>query len=378
MHSLVYCDGGPDHRLTYLSVQLSLISLYLRLNLDFLCVCRTAPYHSWRNPVERIMSILNLGFQCIGLMRTEASKDCEDVIKKCNNMSQLRESAEKMPTLRGEVLDSVAPMKLLLSDIIVRLKLKQKPFEIQATATDGEIRALWDLLLGIDPTLEFGEKMRKSSLGTHPEIEKFISHCCQLRHYSFCVKKCGRPDCDMCQPPRLPSHLFSRLHFLPDPTPTGDGHYKPFNEVYGTVTKENHRPSYPKKTPRSKNLPFVASIQHVRNVGLVIMCKECNMWRLLYSPTKLSDSEKQELNSLLTEFTFTCGGSLSDLGLSGKLGDVCVRKLECSDPVEKLYYSMKYDPICIYCSCEDNLTTPDNCYPLCEECKARPPIRKRV
>lgn len=59
----IYTDGGPDHRLTYLEVQLSLISLFLKLHLDFLCACRTAQYHSWRNPVERVMSILNLGFQ---------------------------------------------------------------------------------------------------------------------------------------------------------------------------------------------------------------------------------------------------------------------------------------------------------------------------
>ena len=35
----VYCDGGPDHRLTYLSVQVSLISLVLKNDLDFLCPC---------------------------------------------------------------------------------------------------------------------------------------------------------------------------------------------------------------------------------------------------------------------------------------------------------------------------------------------------
>ena len=64
----VYSDGGPDHRLTYVSVQLSLIALYLNLDLDFLIACRTAPNHSWRNPVERIMSIINLGFQSVGVI----------------------------------------------------------------------------------------------------------------------------------------------------------------------------------------------------------------------------------------------------------------------------------------------------------------------
>ena len=65
----LYSDGGPDHRLTYASVQVSLIALFLKLDLDFLCAARTAPSHSWRNPVERIMSTLNLGLQCVGLMR---------------------------------------------------------------------------------------------------------------------------------------------------------------------------------------------------------------------------------------------------------------------------------------------------------------------
>ena len=65
----LYSDGGPDHRLTYLSVQVALISLFLKFDLDFFCVARTAPFHSWRNPVERIMSLLNLGLQCIGLVR---------------------------------------------------------------------------------------------------------------------------------------------------------------------------------------------------------------------------------------------------------------------------------------------------------------------
>lgn len=51
----IYSDGGPDHRLTYLSVQLCLISIFLELDLDFLCAARTAPCHSWRNPAERMM-----------------------------------------------------------------------------------------------------------------------------------------------------------------------------------------------------------------------------------------------------------------------------------------------------------------------------------
>ena len=82
----LYTYGGPDHRLTYVSVQLSLISLFLQLDLDYLCAARTAPFHSWRNPVKRIMSVINLGLQCVGLARKEMSDDDEQLLDKAGNI----------------------------------------------------------------------------------------------------------------------------------------------------------------------------------------------------------------------------------------------------------------------------------------------------
>ena len=85
----VYSDGGPDHRLTYASVQLSLIAV---LDLDFLCAARTAPAHSWRNPVERVMSTLNLGLQCVGLMREKGDDEFEAEAKKCTSLASCHPS----------------------------------------------------------------------------------------------------------------------------------------------------------------------------------------------------------------------------------------------------------------------------------------------
>ena len=64
----LYTDGGPDHCCTYTRVQLSYICLFIALDLDYFIAVRTPPQHSWKNPVEHIMSILNLGLQSIGLM----------------------------------------------------------------------------------------------------------------------------------------------------------------------------------------------------------------------------------------------------------------------------------------------------------------------
>ena len=77
---LIYTDGGPDHRCTYMSVKLAYISLFLNLDLDVLVALRTAPSNSWANPVERIMSIVNTGLQGIGLMRHKMSEVFEKAI----------------------------------------------------------------------------------------------------------------------------------------------------------------------------------------------------------------------------------------------------------------------------------------------------------
>jgi hypothetical protein len=63
-----------------MSVKLSLIALFRWLNLDMLVALRTAPSNSWANPVERVMSIVNIGLQGVGLMRRKMSDDFENAI----------------------------------------------------------------------------------------------------------------------------------------------------------------------------------------------------------------------------------------------------------------------------------------------------------
>ena len=92
----VVFDGGPDHRVTYISVKLALIALYRKLDLDYLCAVRTAPYHSYRNPVERIMSILNLGLQAVALAQKKMPDEMEMEAAKCNSLKALRVVAERI------------------------------------------------------------------------------------------------------------------------------------------------------------------------------------------------------------------------------------------------------------------------------------------
>lgn len=76
------------------------------------------------------------------------------------------------------------------------------------------------------------------------------------------------------------------IHNLPDPVINEEGHYQSFSDLYGTSTTENDLPTTSSHDKRK--LPFNATQQHVKNVGLLILCEECEMWRLLFSKSKLS------------------------------------------------------------------------------------------
>lgn len=74
---IFYSDGGPDHRVTYPSVQISRIAMFALDDLDVLLAARTAPMMSWSNPCEKIMCILNMALQMHTLERSEMSPDNE-------------------------------------------------------------------------------------------------------------------------------------------------------------------------------------------------------------------------------------------------------------------------------------------------------------
>lgn len=99
----VFSDWGPDHRVTYMSVKLSMICFFPQLDLDYLCAARTAPYHSFHNPPERIVSILNLGLQSVGLARATMSEEMEEKIASCNSVSEIRCVAKDNNPLRDSL-----------------------------------------------------------------------------------------------------------------------------------------------------------------------------------------------------------------------------------------------------------------------------------
>ena len=85
-----------------------------------------------------------------------------------------------------------------------------------------------------------------------------------------------------------------------------------------------------KKTSK-QSFGFSPSEQHVQNVGLLVQCEECDMWRQLFCRHKLNYQEVVELGRALDEISYTCGVSLSDLDLPGCLKNVCVYKITSAE-----------------------------------------------
>lgn len=124
----IYTDGGPDHRVTYGSVQISLICLFFCGDFDMLIALRTAPHQSWTNPAERIMSILNLALQGVALMRETMSEDMEVLFGKANTLEEIRNLAKKSPQLASELQNSITLIQEFLKDRTENLRLHNEQF----------------------------------------------------------------------------------------------------------------------------------------------------------------------------------------------------------------------------------------------------------
>ncbi|CAB5374912.1 unnamed protein product [Rhizophagus irregularis] len=68
-------------------------------------------------------------------------------------------------------------------------------------------------------------------LSKKTNLQEFMRTHCQIRHYSFQIKKC---DCNICDTIRLPQDIFNGISFLPDPVPAqlDNDRYIDFKSIY--------------------------------------------------------------------------------------------------------------------------------------------------
>lgn len=218
-----------------------------------------------------------------------------------------------------------------------------------SSATSEDISEFWSAILAIDATLKEDGRYVQNNITHYPSVCEFISHCCQAEHYTFSILKCGKTACKICKLARLPPHIFSLLRHIPHPIPKEDGYYLSFSEAFNTNTTGEHRASLKKqKHSKDRSLPFYASLQNIKNSQIVVQCDSCDMWRVVFSKYKLKPSQRSLLQQLLFNYSYTCGSQLKDLDLPEEFKNVEIRVHNCQDPIEKFYYSAKYEPnVCI-------------------------------
>ncbi|XP_060571418.1 uncharacterized protein LOC132729628 [Ruditapes philippinarum] len=131
----VYTDGGPDHRSTYWSVQLSYICMFIALDLDMLIAVRTAPSQSYNNPAERCMSLLNIALQNVALHRESMTENLELRVRSLTSLGKIRNAANRDPDLKTNLVDSMEPVLAVLKQRFSKLKFHQEPLLVHDAAT---------------------------------------------------------------------------------------------------------------------------------------------------------------------------------------------------------------------------------------------------
>ena len=89
-----------------ISVKKSLIGLFLYHDLDEALVCRPAAGLLYRNPVERVHAIANLGLQSVGIMRQKVSTYMEERNRNYNSNEELRKAIERHEELKPALENS--------------------------------------------------------------------------------------------------------------------------------------------------------------------------------------------------------------------------------------------------------------------------------
>ncbi|CAG8607329.1 5784_t:CDS:2, partial [Gigaspora rosea] len=105
------------------------------------------------------------------------------------------------------------------------------------------------------------------------------------------------------KPIRLPQNEFCNLSFLPDPIPS-----KAFQNVYGTKTTEEHRPTYMQSQAKSESIPkYILIAEKIRDY---ISCKYCQKRRCVYSNKFLTDNKQYDYQQALESFSYSCGAPI--------------------------------------------------------------------
>ena len=122
----VYSDGGPERKTDDLSILKLYITLFLQHSFEEVLIAWTAANLSYRNPVERVLPIANLGLQSNGLMRKSMSKILEKPMHNADSNDEIRRLCDASESLRKEIAESFDQAKRHMEHVFKSFALKGK------------------------------------------------------------------------------------------------------------------------------------------------------------------------------------------------------------------------------------------------------------
>ncbi|CAG8822195.1 23673_t:CDS:2, partial [Gigaspora margarita] len=221
----------------------------------------------------------------------------------------IRHSTKFLNALRIQYSELLFGMANTLDDIRKKAREFSKLESELKECISEAIAEIFESIYCIDSILKV-EETTQAQICRHPTLVKFLDTYCQMHTYSFQIKKCNNPSCLYCKPIRLPPHEFCNLSFLPDPIPLKDNanHYATFQQVYGTKTTEEFRPTYIQSRMKSESIPkYILVAEKIRDY---IECENCRKRRCAYSNKSLTNDEQQDYKQALESYLYPCGAPI--------------------------------------------------------------------
>ncbi|CAG8806607.1 44727_t:CDS:2, partial [Gigaspora margarita] len=186
--------------------------------------------------------------------------------------------------------------------------------------------------------------------------------------------------------PEIPCHCtleeFELLKQLPDPFPSNDLHYKSFEELYGTITTEEHRPSLKNSKPitsktaittEQTNIQVINSDttdNHSENGTSSNNTDKDNILELNDQDNNDYNDEQESCKSKESNYSNVDEEVNVEVPIKILFEKVFVNDLwTCALLIERPYYSAGiYPDICYNCGSAEDLKKTKGKLPLCSKC----------
>ena len=177
---MLFSDGGPDHQVTFHSVQMSLISIFKEKILDMLIATRTTTGHSWANPAECVISLLNLAYQNNVILRDFCGSEFEQQLKKCSGMEDIRKISRDNFQYQQEWSKLLRSMIKQLEERTKQVVLKNNKFIIGKPASNDEVQnEELSMIQNIDKLIMKGI-YQKQDMKNCKDLQAFLTNHCRL------------------------------------------------------------------------------------------------------------------------------------------------------------------------------------------------------